>query len=134
MTDQSEIRAFFCVCLVLASGIAGAQNLKTGESVFREICSTCHVTGVGGAPKFGDSADWQPLISMGQVALTAEAWPGVRRMPPKGGRENLRLEEFARAVAYMARAVEANWPDPDVNMLLAINAEENKSRAAPGRK
>jgi len=113
----------------LVSGIAFAQNLKTGDTVYREICSACHATGMAGAPKFGEAADWKPLIAEGQLLLTAEAWLGVRRMPAKGGRENLRLEEFARGVAFMARAADGEWQDPDAAMMAAITAEERRRSA-----
>ena len=50
-------------------------------------------------------------------------------MPPKGGKADLSLEEFARAVAYMARASGGTWKDPDAAMLKRIQAEE-KARIA----
>lgn len=56
--------------------------------------------------------------------LTAHAWVGVRAMPPRGGDPNLSLEEFARAVAYMARSAGADWKDPDDEMLEEIREEE----------
>jgi hypothetical protein len=47
-------------------------------------------------------------------------------MPPRGGRADLSLEEFARAVACMARAGGGNWEDPDARMLDLIREEEKK--------
>ena len=47
-----------------------------------------------------------------------------RARPPKGGRANLSLEEFARATAWMARSAGADWPDPDAAMLEEIRKEE----------
>lgn len=61
--------------------------------------------------------------------LTADAWIGVRAMPPQGGDPALSLEDFSRAVAYMARAAGGNWNDPDTAMLGRIRAEEKKRRA-----
>jgi hypothetical protein len=58
--------------------------------------------------------------------LTAHAWVGVRRMPARGGKADLALEEFARAAAYMARAAGGNWKDPDAALLKRIRAEEKK--------
>lgn len=108
---------------------ASAQALKSGEQVYKETCSTCHASGVAKAPKFGDKAVWKPLIAEGQHVLTADAWVGVRAMPPKGGRDDLKLEEFARATAFMARAAGGTWKDPDAKMLSLIAAEEKKRRA-----
>ncbi len=125
------------VAVLLSAAVAPpalAQNLKTGETVYREVCSTCHAAGVAGAPKFGDKAAWTPLIAEGQPVLTAHAWVGVRAMPPKGGRDDLKLEEFARAAAHMARAAGGTWKDPDAKMLAAIADEEKKRRADPNRK
>ena len=30
---------------------------KTGEQVFKAVCTTCHTAGVAGAPKFGNAGD-----------------------------------------------------------------------------
>ena len=125
------------VAALLSAAVAPpalAQNLKTGETVYREVCSTCHAAGVAGAPKFGDKAAWTPLIAEGQPVLTAHAWVGVRAMPATGGRDDLKLEEFARAAAHMARAAGGTWKDPDAKMLAAIADEEKKRRADPNRK
>lgn len=116
----------FAIVPCLASGGSG----KTGEEVYREVCSACHATGVANAPKFGDRKAWAPLIREGQVVLTADAWAGVRAMPPRGGRPELTLEEFGRAVAYMARAAGSGWKDPDAAMLEKIRAAEKRRTEA----
>jgi cytochrome c5 len=103
-----------------------AQALKSGEQVYKETCFACHASGVEKAPKFGDRQAWEPLIKEGQDVLTAHAWVGVRRMPARGGKADLALEEFARAAAYMARAAGGNWKDPDAALLKRIRAEEKK--------
>ena len=114
---------------LLASPEVMAQTGKSGEQVFSEVCAACHATGVAKAPKFGDRALWAPLIREGQHVLTAHAWVGVRGMPPRGGRADLSLEEFARGAAHMARAAGATWKDPDSAMLDRIRAEEQKRLA-----
>ena len=73
------------------------------------------------------SPAWAELIKEPQAALTADGWVGVRNMPAKGGRPDLPLEEFSRAVAYMARAAGAKWTDPDAAMMKQIQAEEKKA-------
>jgi len=115
------------VALLLTTTPAqAAQGPKSGEQVYKEACFACHAAGVDKAPKFGEQTAWAPLIKEGQHVLTAHAWVGVRGMPPKGGRPDLSLEEFARAVAYMARAARGDWKDPDAAMLGRIRAEEKK--------
>ena len=103
-----------------------AQDLKSGEQVYKETCFACHASGVEKAPKFGDRQAWEPLIKEGQHVLTAHAWVGVRGMPARGGKADLTLEEFARAAAYMARAAGGDWQDPDAALLMRIKAEEKK--------
>jgi cytochrome c5 len=99
---------------------------KSGERVYTEICAACHATGVANAPKFRDKEAWKPLIAEGQHVLTGHAWVGVRAMPAKGGNPDIKLAEFARAVAYMASNAGGSWPDPDAAMLrrIAKEAEE----------
>ncbi len=103
-----------------------AQSLKSGEQVYKIVCFACHAAGVANAPKFGDRKLWAPLIKEGQATVTAHGWVGTRAMPPRGGKPDLSLEEFARAAAYMGRSGGANWSDPDAKMLAAIRAEEKK--------
>lgn len=115
-----------------ALGATGAAA-RSGEQVYKETCAACHATKFDKAPQFGDRKVWAPLIQEGQAVLSAHAWVGVRNMPPRGGRSDLSQEEFARAVAFMARAAGGNWKDPDAAMLKRI-AEEERKRLAGGNK
>ncbi len=126
-------------CLIAALSIAGmraasAQDLKSGEQVYQETCATCHAAGVASAPKFGDKAAWKKLLGEGQIHVTTDAWIGEGGMPAKGGRADLKLEEFARAVAFMARAGGGTWKDPDAKLLSRIAEQEKKIRAANSKK
>jgi cytochrome c5 len=122
------------VLALCAGGIASPaiadEEKHSGEHVYREVCAACHSTKFDKAPQVGDRKTWAPLIKEGQHVLTAHAWVGVRNMPPKGGKNDLALEEFARAVAYMARESGGKWKDPDEAMLAKIRAEEKKRRQA----
>jgi cytochrome c5 len=100
-----------------------SPNLKTGEQVYKETCFACHETGVAGAPKFKDKEAWAPLIAEGQHVLSGHAWVGVRAMPARGGNPDLKLVEFARGVAYMARNGGGDWQDPDVALMRKIMKE-----------
>ena len=110
-------------CLATA---AHADSRKSGEHVYKETCHTCHANGVDDAPRFGDKSKWGPLIKEGQAIVTAHGWVGVRKMPPKGGKDDLKLEEFARAAAYMAKAAGGDWKDPDDKLMKRIKLEEKK--------
>lgn len=109
----------------LAQNEAGARP-RSGEAIYTGICSACHEHGVAHAPKFGDRAAWVPLIEEGQHVVTAEAWVGVRAMPPRAGQDDITLAEFARGAAYMARKAGADWPDPDAKRLARIAREVRK--------
>ncbi len=111
-----------------------AQAQQSGEAVYKSICFACHATGAANAPKLGDAKAWTPLIKEGQAVLTAHAWVGVRGMPPKGGNPNMSLEDFSKAVAYMANSAGGKWKDPDPKMLAAIQAEEKKRIADLAKK
>lgn len=104
--------------------------LKSGEQVYKQVCLACHAGGVAGAPKSGEPGGWAALAEEGQAAVTAHGWVGIRGMPPKGGRADLSLEEFARATAWMARSAGLDWQDPDAVMLEAIQHEETLRREA----
>ena len=122
---------FACLPIVLTGLLAQATHaapvpadtFKSGKQVYSEVCFACHKTGVAHAPKFGNKTDWAPLIEEGQDILTAHAWVGVRAMPAKGGKPDLKLTEFARAVAYMASESGGNWKDPDADMMHKIRKE-----------
>lgn len=126
---RSVFRRITCGALLFAPALLLAQAapaLKSGEQVYRETCMVCHGPGLANAPRMGDTSAWGKLVAEGQAVLTAHAWVGVRAMPPKGGRSDLSLEEFARAVAWMARHSGGDWKDPDARMLESIRAEERK--------
>lgn len=103
---------------------------KSGEQVYKEVCLACHAHGVAGAPKSGEPGGWTALADEGQATVTAHGWVGVRGMPPKGGRADLTLEEFAHATAWMARSAGLDWADPDAAMLEDIRKEEALRREA----
>ena len=113
-------------------GAVAIKNDRGGAQVYLQVCAACHARGIAGAPRFGDRQAWRPRLESGQPALTAQAWVGVRAMPPRGGRDDLGLAEFARGAAYMARAAGAKWRDPDLNMLTAIQDAEKNRRSVIG--
>ena len=119
------------VVLALMGGTARADGEKTYDSV----CSACHASGVAGAPKVGERKVWGPLIKEGQAILTAHGYVGVRAMPPKGGKPDLSLEDFAAALVVMVNRSGGNWTTPDDKRLQAIRAEivkREKELAAKG--
>jgi cytochrome c5 len=77
---------------------------KSGEEVFKAVCTTCHSTGAAGAPKFGDSGEWAPRIAQGYDTLLKTALAGKGAMPPRGGTspDDYSDYEIGRAIVYMA--------------------------------
>lgn len=121
----------FALALLGAPGLALAQS---GESTYKQVCAACHGAGVLNAPKFGDKANWAPLIAEGQVTLTAHAYVGVRAMPPKGGNPNLSIETFSDALVYMVNNSGGNWKSPDPKTIAAINKEIEARKAGLNKK
>jgi len=87
--------------------------LADGRAVFNQVCASCHIQGLNGAPKLGNRADWAARIKEGKVDLTAEAYSGVRLMPAKGGKPDLSIEAFSEALVYMVNKSGADWTVPN---------------------
>ncbi len=89
---------------------------KTGEEVYKAVCSACHASGTAGAPKFTNSADWAPRIAQGFDTLWHTALSGKGAMPPRGGTSPDDYSDFeiARAVVYMANNSGGTFPEPPV--------------------
>lgn len=83
------------------SATAGARS---GEDIYKTSCVTCHAAGVAGAPKLGDTADWELRIEKGMDVLYASVIEGVNAMPPKGMCMDCSEEELKTAVGYMVEA------------------------------
>lgn len=85
-----------------ASDAAAGGEAKSGEEVFTAVCSACHTSGVLGAPKVGDKADWSKrLEEQGRDKLHTRAIDGFKAMPPRGGSADLSDQEVKDAVDFM---------------------------------
>lgn len=86
------------------------ETVMTGPQVFNEACITCHGSGIGGAPVFGNAEAWGPRIEKGIEVLHTHAIEGFQGssgfMPPKGGRLDLSDAEVKAAVDYMVAEAE----------------------------
>lgn len=67
------------------AGGAGGAAPDTGEAAYKQVCHSCHDSGLLGAPKFGDKSAWGPRIAQGKDALYKAALGGKGNMPAKGG-------------------------------------------------
>lgn len=127
-------RIIYSLTLSFAMSISSTAFAELGENTYKQVCASCHGSGVLNAPKLGDKAKWAPLITEGQVTLTAHGYVGVRGMPAKGGNPNLSIEQFSDAVVYMANKSGGNWKSPDTNTLAAINKEIEARKAKLNKK
>lgn len=84
-----------------------------GKAVFNQVCASCHLRGMNGAPKLGNRTDWAARIKEGKVDLISEVDGGVRLMPAKGGKPDLSIEAFSGALVYMVNSSGANWSIPN---------------------
>jgi len=112
MTDEAIAKRLQPVGRVEFGAAGAAAGSRTGEQVYNAVCTSCHQTGVAGAPKLGDKAAWAPRVKEGLNELVGEAIKGVRAMPPRGGDPSLTDEEVARAVVYMANQSGARFKEP----------------------
>jgi len=87
---------------------------KTGEQVYKEVCSACHATGAAGAPKYGTAGDWAPRIGQGFDGLLNSVLHGKGAMQARAGTtpDDYSDYELGRAVVYMADAGGAKFPEP----------------------
>jgi len=111
------MKYIFLIFLCLSS----LPSLAGGEETYKAACSNCHAAGLNKAPIVGDKKQWGKLIKEGQAHITSDGYHGVGAMPPKGGRPDLSVAEFASAVVYMANQAGANWSEPNEAMLKDIN-------------
>ena len=89
-----------------AAPAAPVVENTVGKSIFGKTCALCHASGVAGAPKPGDKADWAPRIAQGMDVLNKHALEGFTgakgQMPARGGATTLTDDEVKAAVAFMA--------------------------------
>jgi cytochrome c5 len=106
---------------------------KTGEEVFKAVCSACHAAGTAGAPKFGDAGAWAPRISEGYDTLLHNALNGKGAMPARGGTSPDDYSDFeiARAVVYMANNGGAKFAEPAQPAPGAAAAASGAAASAP---
>jgi len=97
---------------IAEAGASAAAGARSGEDVYKTVCSACHASGAAGAPKFGDQGDWAARIKQGEKTLLATALKGKGAMPPRGGGADLSDLEVQRAVVYMANKAGAKFAEP----------------------
>lgn len=91
-------------CATAAPVVAAGGADRGGEEVYNSVCGGCHGSGVMGAPKLGDVAQWAPRLEKGVETLVSNAINGINMMPPKGGCGKCSDKEIENAVVHMVDA------------------------------
>ncbi len=83
-----------------AEGVIAALTPRIKQTVDAGVCAGCHLSGVAGAPKSDDTAEWAKRAEQGYAALAQTVAKGKGAMPPRGG-SDLTDDELLVAVEYM---------------------------------
>ena len=86
-----------------AAAAASGGPARSGQQVYDQFCFACHSTGVGGAPKLKNAAEWAPHLAKGDDALWKSIMNGLNAMPPKGTCMNCSDDELRAALGYMSK-------------------------------
>ncbi|MCE2914625.1 MAG: c-type cytochrome [Rubrivivax sp.] len=95
--------------------------LRSGEQVYKAVCTACHAVGAAGAPKSGDEAAWAPRIKTGYEVLLTSAIKGKGAMGAQGGGDFSDLE-IGRAVVYMVNSAGGKMAEPALPASAAASA------------
>lgn len=85
-----------------------AMTATNGEAAYLEHCAGCHETGMLGAPREGQPAEWASRSDLWQGVLMEHAKTGYFEMPARGGKADLPDEIVSAAAEYM---LEMTFPD-----------------------
>lgn len=75
-----------------------------GQLTYEHYCVVCHGSGIAGAPKFRDKADWEPRflkVNHKISDLVPIAMKGMNAMPPKGTCAECTEADIEAAIRYM---------------------------------
>ncbi len=108
---------------------------KSGQEVYDTACVACHGSGVLGAPRFENKADWGARLAQGYDTLLKHAIEGFTgksgTMPPRGGAADLKDDEVARALVYMANSAGADFKAPEAAAPAAAEAAAPAAASVP---
>lgn len=84
-----------------SGGATAPAPTQSGKQIWEGTCSACHQTGVLGAPKIGDKAEWASHLAKGFKVLEDHALHGFKQMPAHGGNPSLSDAQVIKALEYM---------------------------------
>jgi len=105
-TGRAAMQAAADAAAKAAASQVAYGGTTDGKEIFDQLCTSCHTSGVAGAPKVGDKAAWGPRLAQGIDTLVKHAIDGYHGpdgnfMPPKGGNPALTEEQVTNAVHWI---------------------------------
>ena len=100
---MSLIYRLHCVFLYLSLIYSAVPYAAmTGKEIYEQHCHICHASGLAGAPKFQDKADWSKRCEEKHLSgLVSSAIKGINAMPAKGTCEACQVLDIRHAIEYM---------------------------------
>lgn len=91
---------------ILAVAVSGSAHAASTAETYMRNCAVCHLPGIAGAPKVGDTADWARRVRPGLNMMYRNALEGLPNtaMMAKGGHTDLSDDEVKAIVDYMIEA------------------------------
>jgi len=80
------------------------HRADAGAQIVQHYCAVCHAKKpliVLGAPRIGETADWQPRLVHGLALLLKHTQDGYHAMPPRGGCFECSDEQLQQAIVNM---------------------------------
>ncbi len=88
-----------------SSAAEESSGPRSGQQVYDKFCTACHTSGVMGAPKINNAADWEERLAQGMDTVLKHAVEGFNAMPPKGTCSDCSEEEIQAAIDYMTKDI-----------------------------
>ena len=106
-TGRAAMQAAADAAAKAAASQVAYGGTTDGKAIYDHLCTSCHTSGVAGAPKTGDKGMWGPRLAQGIDTLVKHAIDGYHGpdgnfMPPKGGNPALTDEQVTNAVHWIA--------------------------------
>ncbi len=106
-------KSVIALLLPMVLGLPLAHSAqRSGESIVKEVCASCHTRGEKGAPVIGNKAAWEKRRAQGLSSLSQHALDGIRNMPSHGGSAGLSSADLERAITFMVNKSGGNWVEP----------------------
>lgn len=90
--------------------VADPVNLDAAKAELSQVvlekwsrsCSLCHVNGEGGAPRVGQTGEWQDRLEQEETVLLDHMVQGYNNMPPLGYCMDCSKSDFLVLTKFMA--------------------------------